>query len=76
MNTLLLTGRPGIGKTTVIRRVAEALRGERIAGFYAEERHSRGAAPAFKSSRSTGAPGRWPVSTSARRSASANTAST
>ena len=48
MNALLLTGRPGIGKTTVIRRVGEALRGERIAGFYAEERRSRGSRTGFR----------------------------
>lgn len=34
---LLLTGRPGIGKTTVIRRVAERLAGKRLRGFYTEE---------------------------------------
>jgi len=34
--TLLLTGRPGIGKTTVIKKVAEAL-GDRAGGFYTEE---------------------------------------
>lgn len=34
--TLLLTGRPGIGKTTVIKKVAEML-GERGGGFYTEE---------------------------------------
>ena len=32
---LLLTGRPGIGKTTVIKAVATAL-GERAGGFYTE----------------------------------------
>jgi len=34
---LLLTGRPGIGKTTVIRRVAEILPREQLRGFYTEE---------------------------------------
>jgi nucleoside-triphosphatase len=34
--TLLLTGRPGVGKTTVIKRVVQAL-GERADGFYTEE---------------------------------------
>ena len=34
--TLLITGRPGVGKTTLIRRVAEAL-GDRAGGFYTEE---------------------------------------
>lgn len=34
--TLLLTGRPGVGKTTVIKKVAGAL-GDRAGGFYTEE---------------------------------------
>jgi nucleoside-triphosphatase len=34
--TLLLTGRPGVGKTTVVKAVAEAL-GERAGGFFTEE---------------------------------------
>ena len=34
--TLLLTGRPGVGKTTVIKKVAEAL-GDQAGGFYTEE---------------------------------------
>ena len=34
--TLLLTGRPGIGKTTVIKAVAGSL-GEQAGGFYTEE---------------------------------------
>ena len=34
--TLLLTGRPAVGKTTVIKTVAQAL-GKRAAGFYTEE---------------------------------------
>jgi nucleoside-triphosphatase len=34
--SLLLTGYPGIGKTTIIRKVVEAL-GDRADGFYTEE---------------------------------------
>ena len=34
---ILLTGRPGCGKTTVIRRVIERLYGRRLAGFYTQE---------------------------------------
>jgi nucleoside-triphosphatase len=34
---LLLTGRPGVGKTTAIRAVAQRLRDIRPAGFYTEE---------------------------------------
>jgi nucleoside-triphosphatase len=48
MKALLLTGRPGIGKTTAIRRVANALAGERIAGFYTEEQRSRGSRTGFQ----------------------------
>ncbi len=34
---LLLTGVPGVGKTTVMRRVAQALAGKRLSGFLTEE---------------------------------------
>ena len=44
--TLLLTGRPGIGKTTVIRAVAEAL-GDRAGGFYTEEIRGSGGRKGF-----------------------------
>ncbi|MFZ1060598.1 MAG: nucleoside-triphosphatase, partial [Candidatus Rokuibacteriota bacterium] len=36
-HVLLITGNPGSGKTTVIRRVAAALSGRRLGGFYTEE---------------------------------------
>ena len=48
MKALLLTGRPGIDKTAVIRRVANALVGERIVGFYTEEQRSRGSRNGFR----------------------------
>ena len=34
---LLITGRPGVGKTTVIREVADSLSGRALGGFYTEE---------------------------------------
>lgn len=45
--TLLLTGRPGIGKTTVIRKVVEAL-GDRVGGFYTEEIRGPGGRKGFR----------------------------
>jgi len=45
--TLLLTGRPGIGKTTVIKAVAEML-GERAGGFYTEEIRGPGGRKGFR----------------------------
>jgi nucleoside-triphosphatase len=35
--TLLLTGSPGVGKTTVMRRVAESLSGRPLGGFLTDE---------------------------------------
>ncbi len=37
MASLLLTGVPGVGKTTIIRKVAESLSGHALAGFVTEE---------------------------------------
>jgi nucleoside-triphosphatase len=34
--TLLLTGKPGVGKTTIIKHIVQAL-GDRAGGFYTEE---------------------------------------
>jgi nucleoside-triphosphatase len=36
-SVLLITGRPGVGKTTAVRRIADSLSGRRLAGFYTEE---------------------------------------
>src|SRR5207248_11791886 len=38
---LLLTGVPGVGKTTVLRRVKERLAGRRLRGFVTDEIRSR-----------------------------------
>jgi nucleoside-triphosphatase len=45
--TLLITGRPGVGKTTVIKQVAQAL-GERAGGFYTEEIRGPGGRKGFR----------------------------
>jgi len=45
--TLLLTGKPGIGKTTVIKAVAETL-GNRAGGFYTEEMRGPGGRKGFR----------------------------
>jgi len=44
---LLLTGRPGCGKTTVIIRLAELLEGKNIRGFYTQEIRSAGQRSGF-----------------------------
>jgi nucleoside-triphosphatase len=45
--TLLLTGRPGVGKTTVVKAVAELL-GDRAGGFYTEEIRGPGGRKGFR----------------------------
>lgn len=40
MKNLLITAAPGAGKSTAIRRVAEAMPAETLAGFYPEEMRS------------------------------------
>lgn len=45
---ILLTGPPGTGKTTALRRVAEALAGWRIRGFTTEEIRSAGQRLGFR----------------------------
>lgn len=47
---ILLTGRPGVGKTTALRRTAQLLsdRGLPVTGFYTEELRSRGRRVGFR----------------------------
>lgn len=45
---LLLTGVPRIGKTTVIRRVADRLKEKRLGGFYTEEIRGHGGRRGFR----------------------------
>lgn len=47
-HVLLITGTPGIGKTTVIRRVADHLDAEGLRGFYTEEIRERGVRRGFR----------------------------
>lgn len=47
-HVLLLTGPPGVGKTTVVRAVAAAVIGRRVAGFYTEEIRVRGVRRGFR----------------------------
>jgi len=44
---LLLTGVPGVGKTTVMRRIAEGLSGFKVGGFYTEEMRAKGVRRGF-----------------------------
>jgi nucleoside-triphosphatase len=45
---LLLTGAPGVGKTTLLRRVAERLKDRRIRGFFTEEIREAGERQGFR----------------------------
>ncbi|MFZ5790801.1 MAG: nucleoside-triphosphatase [Pseudomonadota bacterium] len=47
-HVLLVTGRPGIGKTTVIRRVADLLEDRCLRGFYTEEVREGGERRGFR----------------------------
>jgi nucleoside-triphosphatase len=47
-HVLLLTGQPGVGKTTIVRAVAAALTDKRIAGFYTAEIRVRGDRRGFR----------------------------
>jgi len=46
--SLLLTGRPGGGKTTIVRRVADSLVDRRIRGFVTEEIRVKGERQGFR----------------------------
>lgn len=54
---ILLTGSPGIGKTTVIVRLAELLAGRRLAGFYTDEIRESGERRGFRVTTLTGKAG-------------------
>ncbi|MCP4201243.1 MAG: hypothetical protein GY769_04840 [bacterium] len=47
-HSVLLTGRPGVGKTTVVRDLARRLAAHRLAGFYTEEIRERGRRVGFR----------------------------
>jgi nucleoside-triphosphatase len=49
MKNLLLTGRPGVGKTTIVREVLKELKDRKVGGFCTEEvRNSKGIRVGFK----------------------------
>jgi nucleoside-triphosphatase len=43
LKNILITGQPGIGKTTLIKKLAEELADLRTVGFYTEEIRQNGA---------------------------------
>ncbi len=45
---VVLTGRPGVGKTTVVRELARRLEAHRLAGFYTEEIRDAGRRLGFR----------------------------
>ena len=45
---ILITGRPSVGKTTLIRKVADSLSGRRLGGFYTEEMRVAGERHGFR----------------------------
>jgi len=47
-NTLLITGNPGIGKTTVVKKVLQLIHGISVAGFYTEEMRSNNIRKGFE----------------------------
>ena len=55
--TILLTGRPGVGKTTVIRRLADLLSNRAIAGFYTGEIREAGQRQGFGATTFSGGSG-------------------
>ena len=44
----LITGRPGVGKTTLVTKIAERMRPVRVAGFYTTEIRSGGSRVGFE----------------------------
>jgi nucleoside-triphosphatase len=47
-NKTLITGKPGVGKTTIIQRVIDRIGSDNIAGFYTSEIRSKGSRVGFE----------------------------
>ncbi|MHC4744175.1 MAG: nucleoside-triphosphatase, partial [Planctomycetota bacterium] len=54
---ILLTGPPGCGKTTAIKRIVEKLEPEKVAGFYTQEIREHGQRSGFRWARLDGREG-------------------
>ena len=48
LHRILLTGPPGCGKTTAVRRIVGTLQGAKVAGFYTEEIREAGQRKGFR----------------------------
>ena len=48
MKNILLSGKPGVGKTTLLIKVLKRLKGKNIGGFYTEEIRQQGVRRGFK----------------------------
>jgi nucleoside-triphosphatase len=57
MNNILLEGEPGVGKTTLLRKIGEGVSHLGIGGFYTQEIRQKGRRIGFRVERFSGASG-------------------